>query len=82
MRLLIILLFLTTPVLAVNEYLQGYTNQCDNGSIEPYIEYNSDNTDYDNSNSYSDSAREGLRLGLRFRFKFGMGSCKLFSRGI
>jgi len=74
MRLLIILLFLSTPVLGVNEYLQGYTNQCDQGSIEPYVEYNSDSTDYDNSTSYSDSIREGARVGIRFRFKFG-SSC-------
>jgi len=74
MRLLIILLFLSTPGFAVNEYLQGYTNQCDQGSIEPYVEYNSDSTDYDNSTSYSDSIREGARVGIRFRFKFG-SSC-------
>ena len=31
---------ISSPAKAVNEYLQGYTNQCDNGTVEPYFEYN------------------------------------------
>tara|TARA_R100000951_G_scaffold11384_1_gene9441 strand:+ start:373 stop:810 length:438 start_codon:yes stop_codon:yes gene_type:complete len=71
---ILIVSVITSDAKAVNEYLQGYTNQCDQGSIEPYVEYNSDSTDYDNSTSYSDSIREGARVGIRFRFKFG-SSC-------
>jgi hypothetical protein len=69
---------ISSPAKAVNEYLQGYTNQCDNGTVEPYFEYNVNEYDYDNSNntSYTDQVQDGARIGLRFRWKLGSSCTK------
>jgi len=68
---IIVLLWLAScsQVLAKNEYLGGNWRNCEAGHIEPYAEISKRDVDYFDSDSSHDD--DELRVGVRFRFKFG-----------
>ena len=63
---------------AKNEYLGGNWRNCEAGHIEPYAEIVERDVDYFNNDSSHDD--DELRVGVRFRFKFGHTCNKEFRK--
>ena len=63
---------------AKNEYLGGNWRNCEAGHIEPYAEISKRDVDYFDSDSSHDD--DEIRVGVRFRFKFGHTCNKEFRK--